>query len=50
MPTPGFGVGHNFYAGGGFPVAHTNNCYEIPNQPKRRPSPDAYVSSPCATG
>ncbi len=44
MPTPGFGAGHNFYAGFEFAVANTNNWYEIPNQPKRRPSPDAYGS------
>jgi hypothetical protein len=42
MPAPGFGAGHNFYAGFEFAVAHKNNWYEIPNQPKRRPSPDAY--------
>ena len=46
MPTPGFGAGHNFYAGFEFAVAHTNNWNEIPNQPKRRPSPDAYRYAP----
>jgi hypothetical protein len=45
MTTPSFGVGIGLLAGGGFVAAHDCNRYKISHHPKRRPSPEAYLSA-----